>query len=204
MKAVYYSIPLALLLILWVTISTHLPSYGNTASYLPNSTLTPGATNPDVTQANINQTICVKGWTATIRPPAQYTTALKIKQIPQYGYADTSTASYEEDHLISLELGGNPTDPKNLWPQKYTTPYGAHQKDLLENKLKQMVCANQIPLAKAQFIISTDWVNAYNLYILPTALGQSGSPSSATQGFGSVQPYPSNYPLMSQDEDDGG
>jgi hypothetical protein len=24
---------------------------------------------------------------------------------------------YEEDHLISLELGGAPRDPKNLWPQ---------------------------------------------------------------------------------------
>ena len=41
--------------------------------------LTPGALNPDVTQVNIHSTICVPGWTATIRPPPDYTDALKVK-----------------------------------------------------------------------------------------------------------------------------
>src|SRR5258708_3844160 len=36
---------------------------------LPDSTCTPGSTNPNVTQANIQQTICVSGYTQTIRPP---------------------------------------------------------------------------------------------------------------------------------------
>ena len=40
-----------------------------------------------------------------------------MKQIAEYGYADTSTADYEEDHLIPLELGGAPRDPNNLWPE---------------------------------------------------------------------------------------
>jgi len=31
-------------------------------------------------------------------------------------YVDKAPSHYEEDHLISLELGGNPRDPKNLWP----------------------------------------------------------------------------------------
>jgi PBP1b-binding outer membrane lipoprotein LpoB len=35
----------------------------------PNPDITPGATNPDVTQGTIHQTICVKNWTATVRPP---------------------------------------------------------------------------------------------------------------------------------------
>jgi len=30
---------------------------------------TPGAFNPDVRQSTIDQTICVHGWTKTIRPP---------------------------------------------------------------------------------------------------------------------------------------
>jgi hypothetical protein len=30
---------------------------------------TPGAFDPDVTQSTIDQTICVSGWTATVRPP---------------------------------------------------------------------------------------------------------------------------------------
>lgn len=132
--------------------------YGSTHSgVLPSHTLTPGVTNPQVTQANIQQTICVSGWTATIRPPVSYTNILKVKQIAQYGYIDVKPADYELDHLISLELGGNPTDPKNLWPESYPT---AHQKDQVENRLHKEVCNGTITLAKAQQIISTDWTQA--------------------------------------------
>ena len=51
------------------------------AVVLPLSAVTPGATNPAVTQANIQQTICKANYTATIRPPASYTTKLKISQL---------------------------------------------------------------------------------------------------------------------------
>src|SRR5262249_9192536 len=47
---------------------------------LPNSTCQPGATNPDVTQSTIGQTICVSGWTQTVRPPTSYTNPLKVQQ----------------------------------------------------------------------------------------------------------------------------
>ncbi len=43
------------------------------ASDLPNPLLTPGAVNPEVTQTNIQQTVCVKGYTKTIVPPADFT-----------------------------------------------------------------------------------------------------------------------------------
>jgi hypothetical protein len=39
------------------------------ASGLPDPVLTPGAINLNVTQENIQQTVCVKGYTKTIRPP---------------------------------------------------------------------------------------------------------------------------------------
>ena len=29
---------------------------------------------------------------------------------------------YEENHFIALELGGNPRDAKNLWPEMWGTP----------------------------------------------------------------------------------
>ncbi|MFI5259258.1 MAG: hypothetical protein ACHQ01_06590 [Candidatus Limnocylindrales bacterium] len=133
----------------------------------PDPALTPGALNPSVTQATIRSTICVSGWTATIRPPSDYTTGLKIEQIRQYGYSDNSTADYEEDHLISLELGGSPTDPRNLWPEPYTAsladgrPTGAHVKDGFETRLKSEVCAGSITLALAQSEIGDHWVHAY-------------------------------------------
>src|SRR5258708_214889 len=78
----------------------------------PSPLCTPGAINAAVTQATIGRTICVRGWTATIRPPVSYTSALKRKQMTAYAASGT-TGQYEEDHLISLELGGAPRDPRN-------------------------------------------------------------------------------------------
>jgi hypothetical protein len=146
----------------------------------PDPALTPGAFNPDVTQATIGSTICVPGWTATIRPPSSYTTALKVEQITEYGYADTSTGSYEEDHLISLELGGAPTDPMNLWPEPYSAslldgrPVGAHVKDGYETTLKHEVCAGTVTLDAARADIGTHWVHAY--YGIPIDVGSTPTP----------------------------
>jgi hypothetical protein len=107
---------------------------------------TPGVLNPAVTQANIRSTICRHGWTATIRPPVEYTNDLKRKQMRQYGETG-SLSEYQEDHLISLELGGNPTDPRNLWPEPYPR---ASDVDRIENDLNSQVCSGQLTLAQAQ------------------------------------------------------
>jgi hypothetical protein len=127
---------------------------------------TTGAINPAVTQANIQQTICKANYTATIRPPASYTTKLKTTQLgtTYKSFTDKNLASYEEDHLISLEIGGNPTDPKNLWPQPYAG-IGARIKDQVENKLHNLVCSGKITLAQAQKEIATNWYAAYQKYV---------------------------------------
>jgi hypothetical protein len=127
---------------------------------LPDPSCTPGATNPDVSQGTINQTICVSGWTSTVRPPTSYTNPLKVKQIAQYGYSDTSTADYEEDHLIPLELGGAPRDPRNLWPEPHYGSKTAYTKDSVENALKKAVCDGRVKLVPAQNAIATDWTTA--------------------------------------------
>lgn len=67
---------------------------------LPNPRLTPGATNPAVTQADIYSTICARGYTRTIRPAERYTERLKRRQIRAYGYRDRKIWHYEEDHLL--------------------------------------------------------------------------------------------------------
>ena len=135
------------------------------AADLPNPAITPGATNPEVTQANIDQTVCVRGYTKTIRPPANYTNRLKKEQIAQYGYGDRNPKDYEEDHLIPLEIGGNPTDTRNLWPQPRNSGYSAAMKDELENRMHELVCARQVPLAQAQQEIATNWIAAYKKYV---------------------------------------
>jgi len=136
---------------------------------LPIKKYTPGSINPEVNQNNISTTICKSGWTAKIRPSSSYTTKLKVDQL-KTNYKSfakiwgMSTSSYEEDHLISLELGGNPTDPKNLFPQPYLGQ-NAYKKDIIENKLKKMVCSGTIRLSDAQKAIASNWVKAYNQYI---------------------------------------
>jgi hypothetical protein len=107
---------------------------------------TPGVLNPDVTQANIRSTICRHGWTSTIRPPESYTNALKRRQMRAYRESG-ATSQYQEDHLISLELGGSPTDPRNLWPEPYPR---ASQMDQQENALNAQVCGGSLTLAQAQ------------------------------------------------------
>ncbi|GAC1691095.1 MAG: hypothetical protein PVS2B1_13680 [Candidatus Dormibacteraceae bacterium] len=127
---------------------------------LPDPVCTPGVIDPRVTQENISTTICVRGYTKTVRPPASYTHDLKVRQIAEYGYADTKLASYEEDHLIPLELGGHPTDPKNLWPEPRSGDHPASQKDLIENSLHGKVCAGVITLAAARAAIASNWLSA--------------------------------------------
>lgn len=108
--------------------------------------LTPGVVNPAVTQATIRATICKHGWTRTVRPPVSYTNALKLRQLAQYGLRGPPSA-FQEDHLISLELGGNPTDPRNLWPEPYPR---AAAVDQIENELNARVCTGSLTLAEAQ------------------------------------------------------
>ena len=107
---------------------------------------TPGVLNPDVRQETIGETICVSGWTRTIRPPTDYTYALKIEQMREYGLGG-SPSGYQEDHLISLELGGHPTDRRNLWPEP--RPH-AEEVDRTENRLYAQICSGEITLAEGQ------------------------------------------------------
>jgi len=124
---------------LFLTVHRH----GGAAAVLPR---VPGVANPNVTQADIRSTICRSGWTKTIRPPVGYTNDLKAKQMRLYGLHGPPSA-YQEDHLISLEVGGDPTDPRNLWPEPYPR---AAQVDEIENELNAKICSGALTLAQAQ------------------------------------------------------
>jgi hypothetical protein len=131
----------------------------------PDPARTPGAINPDITQENIHDTICNPRWsTKSIRPEESYTHRLKIQQIGEYGYSDSRLRDYEEDHFIPLELGGSPTDPKNLWPEPFEASIpdgGAHAKDKVENYLHAEVCSGSLTLDQAQREIEEDWYRVY-------------------------------------------
>jgi len=135
---------------------------------LPDPQRTPGAVNPAITQANIDATICSRHWsTRSIRPPEDYTYDLKRHQLRAWHYRDRRTRDYEEDHLISLELGGAPRNPRNLWPEPRKGHCGARAKDRLENVLKRAVCDGDITLRQARHAIATNWIAAYRAYVGP-------------------------------------
>ena len=115
---------------------------------LPDPACTPGAADPAVTQANIGSTICVSGYTATVRPSTNYTNRLKVQQLAADSrYVDRDPSHYEEDHAISLELGGDPKDSRNLWPEPHPRSFAT---DTRENRLHADVCAGRETLTAAQ------------------------------------------------------
>jgi hypothetical protein len=119
------------------------------------------ALNPAVTQAAVAQTICVRGWTSTIRPPESYTESLKRQQIAHEGLAG-GLSSYEEDHRMPLELGGAPSDVMNLSPELGASP---NPKDSDETSLKTAVCDGQLTLAQAQQRLVATWLAPYPKYV---------------------------------------
>jgi hypothetical protein len=126
--------------------------------------------NPAVTQDTIDQTICKRGWTSTVRPSTSVTEPEKLASLAAYGDGG-SPGDYEYDHLVSLELGGAVNDPRNLWPEPDGSP---NPKDSVENALHRMVCDGEITLAEAQHIIATDWVSWANSH------GYGGKPAQQT------------------------
>jgi hypothetical protein len=128
--------------------------------------------------------LCASGFTTkSVRPPTSYTNKLKKLEIGDGGpitapdgtnyqvtgeHLPGTISDYELDHLVSLEIGGNPVDPKNLWLEPWerrgarflTAGEGAESKDVIENRLHREVCAGTLPLQQAQQEIATDWTTA--------------------------------------------
>jgi hypothetical protein len=169
----------------------------------PDTKENPGAVDPAVTQDNIAETICSKKFlTSSIRPPSSFTTKLKKQQMHDT-YGDTvaqtkaslggsnfddskcklhsaDSRCYEEDHIISLQNGGAPSDSRNLWPEPYNTSVqgdhvGAREKDKIENFVHNGICLDvadakfsagpkprkRLTLQDGQRILAIDWYACY-------------------------------------------
>jgi hypothetical protein len=135
---------------------------------LPDPKCTPGRRNAAVTTKTTKKTICVKGWTRTVRPRTSITNPIKVKQEIAYGIPAPHPKPFRDeelDHLIPLALGGNPLATSNLWPQPADGVLGYHRKDRLERALQKMVCDGKVGLASAQRAIAADWITAYKRFI---------------------------------------
>ncbi|MFD4655603.1 hypothetical protein ACFWP2_08175 [Kitasatospora sp. NPDC058444] len=152
---------------------------------LPDPACTPGAISPAVSQDNLKDTICKQGgYTSTIRPPSNITGKEKAENAKSYGYTGPM-GDAEYDHLISLQLGGDPNDPRNLWVQP---PSPGHvpgkgpnnPKDSVETHLHTAICKGQVTLTAAQQAIATDWSTAEAKLALRT--GSSPAPEPDADG----------------------
>jgi hypothetical protein len=141
-------------------VGTHVGAFPTESGPLPNSTLTPGAVDKHVTQANIAQTICTAGYTKSVR---NVSTKTKAKVYAAYGISKKDRTGYVIDHLVPLELGGS-NDVKNLWPEPKTGEgTNSASKDAVEDLLNALVCSRSngaALLAVAQLFIAADWRTA--------------------------------------------
>lgn len=131
-----------------------------TVNGLPDNACTPGEADARVTEDNIHTTICISGYSSSVRPPVSVTNTIKTERMQAYGDTD-SKANYELDHLISLELGGCPDCIANLWPEPYNEQLGAREKDTVDNYLHKQVCNGAMTLHDAQEEIANNWVEVF-------------------------------------------
>ena len=116
-----------------------------------------GVADPHITQANIGTTICVSGYSATVRPSSSFTGKIK-RELLNGGNA----ADFELDHAWAIEDGGAPADRSNLWLQKWDGPHGAHVKDALENLIHKKLCDGSMSLAEAGACFVINWIECWN------------------------------------------
>lgn len=135
------------------------------ADDLPDLGKTPGTSRPGLTK----KTICATLWGKDER---HVTAAMKKEAFSRYGYtgysdprcvADSHGKTCEIDHLVSRELGGADV-VDNLWPQSYASPWNAHMKDKLENRLHNEMCKGNLTLKQARAKLIKDWRDAYKEY----------------------------------------
>jgi len=153
---------------------------------LPDRSLTPG-----VVMTTSTRRVCTSGYASSVRdvPGSESDAVYARYDVVHVPYA------HEVDHLVSLELGGS-NAIGNLWPEPYAGRWGARTKDVLENRLHDLVCSRQLSLRRAQRLEAADWVAAYRRFVggTPTADHSTADHSTApvapppTSSGGSCEP----------------
>ena len=162
--------------------------YAGKAGMYPDPDITPGDTNPDVTQDSIQRNVCKIGWsTSSVRNTAT-TEEDKAKTYDNYGIPHPKNNEgpnqvCELDHLISIENGGSDSI-KNIWPQ--CGPGGVllpkryfKMKDRVENYIHNGICRDiknaklssgptppkTLSLKEGQDILRGDWYACYQKFL---------------------------------------
>jgi hypothetical protein len=127
----------------------------------PNSQLTPGVVAEMDLRKICAQPKHIKGLfdpQNPLIPPDQKQAVFNAYRIPPQ-----RQALYGLDLLIPMQLGGAIT-PANIWPMPPTHTVSFHQKAVLNQRMRTLVCHGEMPLAQAQREMACDWVGLWAKY----------------------------------------
>lgn len=135
----------AVLLVLAVALGACAPAGGGAVAPPSAAGEVPaGMLNPAVTDATVATTICMAGYSKTIRPASSYTESLRARLLAAYGLAPGTEV--ELDHVVSLAAGGAPRLP-NIYPELIAQ---AKADDVVENRVHSFICSGRLTLAAGQ------------------------------------------------------
>jgi hypothetical protein len=121
--------------------------------------------NPAVTPENVQKTVCVPAYAASVLPSRAELQRIQLDMMQRAGVDQALAASYVLDHRIPVALGGHPTHAANLQLLELRGEYGAQRKQALERQLWLRVCESKMGLREAQAAMYPDWSPAYGLYV---------------------------------------
>jgi hypothetical protein len=116
------------------------------------------AINPAVTEATLSSTVCISGWTTTVR---SFFASQRAKLEKMKALGATDATAFELDHVVPLCAGGSVDDPSNLQLQPWAE---ATRKDRLEVQACRCLCGGKVSLAEVQADFKGDWKVAYAKY----------------------------------------
>src|SRR3954464_4112940 len=151
--------------------------------HLPKADLPRHALTPGVALSVGRARVCTPGYATATRDVSD---AEKAAVYNRYGVVWVPY-EHEVDHLISLELGGS-NAIRNIWREPYAGRWGARTKDVLENRLHELVCEGKLTLRSAQRQEAGDWVAAYRRYVGSPAHGNGSAPTPSGRFYPAREP----------------
>ena len=83
------------------------------------------------------------------------------QQMCKYSYMELLSKNYQEIRLVPPEVGGNPSDPRNLWPKPPISAWDVARKERSKFVTSRMVCTQEITLAEIQQAISANLIEVW-------------------------------------------
>ena len=125
----------------------------------------PEVLNPEVTPANVRETICRPDYVAAQQPGAAERRMVERDLLQRTGTDPELAATFVIDEIVPIGLGGNGHERRNLELQTPRGEYGANNRRALARELQKRVCTGKLDLREAQSMMWNDWHGAYREFV---------------------------------------